>query len=307
MPGKILHLLLVLPMVLFFLGAVGQARGEGMADAEKQYAFGEKLQEEGDYYRAIGEYKRYIFLYPQGPRIEKALFRIAESYYRAEKWQEAIDGFKKFSAAYPESVLIPQVLYLQGLAEQQLKRFDDALLTFEGLSQIPTEYDRAVYQMALILVEKEDWEGARRLFARVPGESPLYDPAQRFSSGLGEFSHQPRKSPEIAGALAAVLPGAGHLYTERPRDALAAFLLNASFIWASLELFHHDNSVAGGIVAFFELGWYTGNIYSAVGSAHKYNERIRNDFLQNLKDRSSLTLYKGGEGAGYYVMYSMRY
>ena len=308
MPEKIILFLLAF-LILSNICPIREARGEGNHDAEMQFAFAERLFEEGDYYRAIGEYKRYAFLYPQEKAIEKAFFRIAESYYRAEKWKEATDAFNKFIADYPASALIPDAFYQQGLAEKQLKRFDEALLTFERLSKIQAGryFDKAIYEMALILLEKEDWEGARNLFTQVSGKSPLYGSAQRFYSGLGEIDLLPSKSPEIAGTLAAIIPGAGHLYMERPRDAFVAFLLNASFIWASLELFKHDNYMAGGIVAFFELGWYTGNIYSAVGSAHKYNERRKNDFLQNLKNMSSLSFYKDDKSTDYYLMYCMRY
>ena len=116
----------------------------------------------------------------------------------------------------------------------------------------------------------------------------------------------PRKSPALAGTLAAVLPGAGHLYAERPRDALVSFLLNGSFIWAAVELFRNNNNVAGGIVAFFELGWYGGNIYSAVSSAHKYNKRIEDEYLQGLKDKSGISLYRDRTRSNY-IMYSMMF
>ena len=77
--------------------------------------------------------------------------------------------------------------------------------------------------------------------------------------GLAERDHLPKKTPGTAGILAAVIPGAGHLYTERQQDALVAFLLNGAFIWGAVELFRHDNYVAGGILTFFEFGWYGGN------------------------------------------------
>jgi hypothetical protein len=49
-------------------------------------------------------------------------------------------------------------------------------------------------------------------------------------SSLGYIDDIQQKSPAVAGTLAAILPGAGHLYTERPRVALVAFLLNVAFI-----------------------------------------------------------------------------
>jgi hypothetical protein len=101
----------------------------------------------------------------------------------------------------------------------------------------------------------------------------------------------PQKSPTTAGLLAAGLPGAGHLYTERPKDAAVAFLLNASFIAAAVELFRKDNNILGGIVTFIEAGWYLGNIYSAVNSAHKYNKHKKDEFLQRLRDETAISLH----------------
>jgi hypothetical protein len=151
---------------------------------------------------------------------------------------------------------------------------------------------------------RQEWQIAREAFAALPQESPFYPPAKLYADGLGRMDSLPRKSPVLSGTLAAVLPGAGHLYAERPRDALVSFLLNGSFIWAAVELFRNNNNVAGGVVAFFELGWYGGNIYSAVGSAHKYNKRIEDEFLQGLKDKSGISLYWDQTGSNY-IMYSM--
>ncbi len=117
----------------------------------------------------------------------------------------------------------------------------------------------------------------------------------------------PKKSPAVAGSLAAILPGAGHLYTERPRDALVAFLLNGAFIVAAVELFRHDNYWAGGIVTFFEVGWYAGNIYSAVSSAHKYNKKVQDDYLEQLRNQEGVSGQGGRHAQPRYVMYRLTF
>jgi hypothetical protein len=63
-----------------------------------------------------------------------------------------------------------------------------------------------------------------------------------------------RKNPTTAGLLS-IIPGAGHLYCERKRDALISFFLNGAMIYAAYEAFDHDLDVLGGIITFFEL-WY---------------------------------------------------
>ena len=102
------------------------------------------------------------------------------------------------------------------------------------------------------------------------------------------------KSPTLAGILA-VIPGAGHLYCGRYRDATVAFILNSAMIYAAYEAFDHDQNVLGGLITFFELGFYAGNIYSAVGSAHKHNRSVKKGFLDYLKQNSRVTLGLRGD------------
>ena len=134
----------------------------------------------------------------------------------------------------------------------------------------------------------------------------------RFAEGLegmGVAFHRPgvdlgrRKAPlpsprGVAGAFA-IIPGAGHVYCERYQDAFIAFLLNGVMIWATLEAFDNDNEGLGVLLALFEVGLYTGNIYSAVNCAQKHNRKQNEDFLQYLKDHSKVQISAGPMNQGY--------
>ena len=274
-----------------------QAWGSEGTESASVFGFAESLYEEADYFRAISEYKRYQFLYPSGDLGETAAFRIAESYFKAKRWPEAIAACNLFISKYRDSLRYYEMLYLKGRVEKLDKKNDEALRTFDQLinAQDPTYGDKAIYQKALVMLERADWHGTRNYLLQVPKESPLNLTAAAFLSDLDNVDKLPHKSPKTVGILATVLPGAGHLYTERPRDALLAFLLNGSFILGAVELFRHDNYVAGGILTFFELGWYGGNIYSAVSSAHKYNQQIQQEFIRNTKDKFNLSFYRDSE------------
>ena len=286
-----------------------EVRGGGQDDIEKHFGYAESLFKEGDFYRAITEYKRFIFFFPEEKKTEKCYFRIGESYFKAKKWAEAVEALKVFITRFPISSMLNDALYLKGMAEKNLKKYDDALSTFEEIIKTTSgeSKNRAIYQKALLLVDMKEWKRAGEAFSEIPDKSVLSPGARIYSSGLENIDNLPRKSPTTAGVLAAIVPGAGHLYTERPRDALVAFLLNGAFIWAAVELFDDGKYVAGGIVTFFELGWYTGNIYSAVGSAHKYNKRVEEEFFENLKNRSSLSYYHDNKRSSDYLILSMRF
>ncbi len=57
-----------------------------------------------------------------------------------------------------------------------------------------------------------------------------------------------------------------------------------------VEAFQHKSYVVGGILTFFELGWYSGNIYSAVSSAHKYNQKKKREYLDSLEKDERFSL-----------------
>jgi TolA-binding protein/TM2 domain-containing membrane protein YozV len=306
--NRIFSLSLSLILILSVLSFEARAGGAKI-DSKKQFDFAERLFEESDYFRAITEYKRFIFLYPDNRLCEKCSFRICESYYGARRWENTIAALEQFITQYHRSSMLNDAFYLKGMAEKNLKSYDDALSSFQHIidSGQALLRDKAYFQSALIFVDLENWRRAREYFSNISQESTLYPSAWIFSTGLENVEGVPRKSPALAGTLAAIIPGAGHLYTERPRDALVAFLLNSAFIWAAVELFEDDKYVAGGIVTFFELGWYTGNIYSAVGSAHKYNRRAKNNFIQNLKDRTNVSYYFDNETSHHYLTFSLSY
>ncbi len=160
-------------------------------------------------------------------------------------------------------------------------------------------------QIALTYLKEEKWPEAAKEFRKINKDSKLYPKGEYFAQGLDRIQEVPQKSPGMAGVLAAVLPGAGHLYCERYRDAAIAFLLNGAFIWGIVESFEHDNYVVGGILTFFELGWYSGNIYSAVSSAHKYNQKRMQEYLNFLEKGSDLSI--GISFQGKTPMLSLRY
>jgi len=282
----------VIVFLLFFNAAYSADIRAADTDPERQFDFAESLFQEGDFFRAITEYKRFIFFYPEDELMEDALFRIGESYFRAGRWEETISSVDNFLNEFPESDLTDAALFLKATAQRNLKRFDEALTSFSQIIKRGVEpyREQAIYQSAMVFVARNDWEKAKSTLSIMPESSPLYPAARTFSAGLERINEIPAKSPVVAGSLAAVLPGAGHVYTERYRDAAIAFLLNGAFIWSAVELFRKEEYVTGGIVTFFELGWYSGNIYSAASSAHKYNERSKGEYLKELQERSALSI-----------------
>jgi hypothetical protein len=140
------------------------------------------------------------------------------------------------------------------------------------------------------------WREASETFKMVEKSSGLYADSQDLSKESLKGEQLPYKSPAVAGTLAAIIPGLGHVYNNRYRNGMVAFLLNGLFIRAAVESFDEDLEVLGGILAFLELGRYSGNIYSAVNATHKTNRKVRNDFRRSLPDKLNINLFTSREG-----------
>jgi hypothetical protein len=120
---------------------------------------------------------------------------------------------------------------------------------------------------------------------------------KRLTEELNNKKFISQKNPRLAGILS-VIPGAGYAYCERYQDALIAFLLNGGLIYAAYESFEDHNHALGGVIAFVEFGFYTGNIYGAVTSAHKYNRKQTSRFIEQLKNNAKINVSADVENKG---------
>jgi tetratricopeptide (TPR) repeat protein len=258
--------------------------------ADDQFQFAERYFEKGEYYRAIGEYERFIYFFPQDPRGALARYKIGLSYLKGEQFTEAVQSFHALIEKHGDTELAIKSYFNLSEAYIVLKQFGNALAALESLIKQCSDTDvkdRAYYKQGWIYLETDEWEKAQASFDKISPKNRDTYRLKQLSEDISKREFLEIKNPATAGWLA-VIPGAGHLYCERYRDALIAFLLNGAMIYAAYEAFDHGNEGLGGLITFFEIGLYAGNIYSAVNSAHKYNRKQKNDFFQYLKDHSML-------------------
>lgn len=108
------------------------------------------------------------------------------------------------------------------------------------------------------------------------GAAALNDPALA-AAALKAFDPYERAStdltPWVAGALSAVLPGAGQVYAGSWQGAAVAFVLNVVLIGATVELAHRGlgfSACATGLAASI---FYVGNIFNAADLASRRNQQ----------------------------------
>ncbi len=277
--------------------------------ADDMTAFADHLFESGDYYRAITEYERVAYFHPGTAAAERARFQIAMSYYRGGKFGIAARDFRNLAERQPDGVFAKQSALMAAESDYRNGEYRSAIAALDAfLGKYPAdpETDRARILLGRCHLREGSWKRAAEVFESVPDGSAGREAAAGLAAGARKYPDVPMKSPALAGTLSALLPGAGQLYVGRKKDAAAAFLLNALFVWAAVESFDNGNDVAGGILLAFEAGWYSGNIFNAVGSAHKYNRRARQEYLDDLQNRYGRS--DGGAPARIFVRaFAIRY
>jgi TolA-binding protein len=275
-------------------------------EPDTQYDFAEYYYSNEEYFRAIGEYKRFIYFFPEDTRVPLAAYKIGESYFKARRFREAIDSFKIIIDRYSDIDLSIKSYFMISECLVMLDKYGPAISNLHNLILITDDVntkDEAFYRIGWIYLEMEAWEKARLYFSKISRQNIHKYNLKKLSDELNIEVTIPKKNPKLAGVLS-IIPGAGFLYCERYQDALIAFLLNGAMICAAYEAFDNGNEALGGIIAFVETGFYAGNIYGSVSSAHKYNRNKSKQFLEKLKENTKISFSAGNNDVGILISFN---
>lgn len=254
---------LVLVFLLLALGA-GWA-----TEVEYDLEFARYLQAQGEYYRAITEYHRVIFLAEKAPPVarEEALLAIGQCYFAGGEYSQASDWLIANRAELwsrpPESGAID-------LMYRSLLRAGKPQVLLE-VSRQDDLGDRRDYYFGLGQARMYHWDKAVELAVLVPEDSRWGGGARRLQEVSEKAGQARRCSPGVAGALG-LIPGLGYAYTEHWQSAISALVLNGLFIYATAKSFDQGRDGQGAFFGVFALAWYSGSIFGSVKSAHRFNQ-----------------------------------
>lgn len=241
-------------------------------------AFADSLAARGDHFRAVTEYQRFLFLQPQSPLAARVRLSLADELSALENWQEVDETLQKLVQLQPLSPEGREARRL--LADSAYERGDFGLARHRYRLLLAEAEDKnyAREQIGWTYLEQDQPASALQSFSLLSRND-----LENFRHSVDNYQALELKSPPLAMTLSAIVPGSGQLYVGRVRQAALSFALNGIFILGTLEAFQHENYVVGGLLLFLEVGWYGGNIYNAGNNAHKYNQTIKKNFLQQMK------------------------
>jgi len=249
------------------------------------FEFARYLEETGDYYRAVTEYKRFIFHWPEHPTADESRYRTGMCYLKGNDNDEAISIFQELLAQAGKET------------DQERIRYALARALFNSGNWFPADYQLQILEQSNRPISQVQTAYSRLWCRLKPGKIAdastfwrqvmktqsigILPHANAIETELNRILNRSQKRPKLAGFLSAVVPGLGQTYGGRWRDGVVSFLVNGLFIGAIAAAIDHGHEETAVILGFFEIGFYSANIYNAVNDAHKYNRIQLETDLQN--------------------------
>ena len=249
-------------------------------NSDMQYEYAQKLFKTQDYETAIVEFKRFIHFFPEHENLDSVKLNIGVSYFNLQKYHDAAKIFNDIIIKNTRKDIIEKAVFLQAESFIKLGNTGYAQIVLQNYLKLAEDInikDKIYFNLAQIHLSNARKSNpgslalAKKYLSKIsPSNSDKYSTDQ-YNNLIFKAERAPKKNPAAAG-LFAVIPGGGFLYCERFHDALITLLFNAGLMVAAYEAWDHDNKALAGVIGFVETGFYSGNIYGSITSAHKYNQ-----------------------------------
>jgi tetratricopeptide (TPR) repeat protein len=252
---------------------------------QEDASFARYLMRQGDFYRAITEYKRVSFYTADGILRDSCALEIARCYRKSQKFDSAI----RFSTSLIHSSSATKEIRTAATLNLGLTYLDSKMpqLARHYLESVDSSDSSGFVHACLALTEVQvkQWDAASELFREAADQTPDSIFRSTILTISDEFLKRKsvgRKSPLLASALSFVIPGAGQAYSGHYYDATQSFLFTACFAFASFAIYRYEHDernhlgwtyVGISITAMF----HTANVIGANLTARYRNWKLDND------------------------------
>lgn len=204
---------------------------------------------------------------------DSACFAKGYAYYSARLLDSAAATFGRVGE---RSALRTEALFFAALSQAHLQRFDSSAATLSLIVATDgSTLSLKRFEQAGVSLLRRDLPAFDRAFGLVDtSDYRLASEAQSLHALRQSIAGHKNKSPLLAGALSAVLPGLGKVYAGSYGEGAAAFLLTGSLIAVTAENWLREGPanwktiVSGLLSAVF----YAGNIYGSAISVKVAND-----------------------------------
>ena len=189
-------------------------------DDEAVWRHAEALRGQGEYYRAVSEYKRLLHFFPASPHAPRARVSLGLALLQGGEPAQALEALAPAILEPLPDPLAGDGFFLRGVAWLDLDPTRPYPLRQAELAESLSEFDA------------------------IPPDWPLRERTAGFVHAMREPPELQGKSPLLAGSLSAVVPGAGSFYVGRYAEGSLALFMTAVLGYATVTSFDQDHVAA---------------------------------------------------------------
>lgn len=263
----------------------------GYTFSQSSKEFADFLMLEGDYFRAITEYKRILFEKPIDSVENYCLYQVAKAYWKSRYYELAVRYVDRLLKKRDIDLSLRNQACLVGGFSYYEYNFPH--LSMPYFQQLKVDSDMVSYPslcLALVYAETSNWTSFNFAMSEAIQKEPKEEEKKHLGdikNSFDEFAHRPPKSKFLACALSSVIPGAGQFYCGHTYDAFQAFAYTVGSLFATYGFYRYDKSVNGHlgltyVAAAISGIFYASNIISAGRTADYRNWRLKKDLIHEL-------------------------
>ncbi|GEM_PF-1347798 len=255
-------------------------------DVGSELKFGCALYREGEFFRAVTEFKRYLFLFPTASKRTEVLLLIACSLYKSGRYAETHSYLNEAYVSTHDMSLRDVVRYVDALSYYSEGEYEKAVSIWKRLLVGKPNFQierNSLAHLTLACLELGDKDELRTILA--DAETKDDSLAMLVKDIRNRVDNEPNgRSPLMATIFSAVLPGSGQVYSGRFADGMVAFVINGLFTFLVVDSFKEDYTTGKVIGGLFGLQFYLGNVLGANRAAHIYNQSMLRGIVANVRD-----------------------
>ena len=263
-------------LALVFLFQVLIVFSQNIYDYQHSKKYSQYLFDTKQYSLASEEMERVLFYNHDNDSIK---FQLIRSYLLGNQFDIAT---KRLDSLFPDHKAMPENYSLEySKALISLNAFDQAF-TFIQVNRNLTVKDKLYLNLNAQLLDYK-WEDAKGTFVQI--QSQKIDLDKRYADLFSRINSTTYKSPGLALALSAVIPGLGKVYTNNWKDGIISFIfVGGNAIQAVRGFRKYGNGSAFFIVyASVATSFYLGNLYGSYKSANKFNDRRKKQIHETIR------------------------
>lgn len=266
---------------LFFFSSL--LFSQNIYDIEHSRKYSQYLFDSKQYKLASEELERVLFYDKDNDSVK---FQLIRAYLLDHEFEMVT---KRMDSLYPDPLLMPRSYALE---------YSKALLSVNSIyqarkfinqSQKLTESDRLYLNLNVDLLDYK-WDAAQSTFGLIKDQNFSLDAG--YTNIFNRINTTRYKSPGLAMALSAVVPGLGKVYTNNWKDGLFSLIFVGGTAFQAVRGYKNYGKRSGFFIAYTTIAatFYLGNLYGSFKSANKYNERLRKQIHSEIRSVFNYTL-----------------